>query len=211
MSYRIGHPIRWRFNAWIFHAGDDILHKIYGGWKQQIFEDLPDSVVELGPGTGTNFRYYRRGILLTAIEPNPMMHDRMRRNAEQYGINLDMRESKAESLDLADQSTDAVVATLVLCAVNQTQVLNQIHRILRPGGRLLFLEHVAAPKGTLLRRFQDIVRQPWQWCFEGCNLTCETDSVLRTAGFSKIELEYFELKGLSSVPAKHHIVGIATK
>jgi len=210
MSCCTGHLIKSRFNAWLFEAGDDRIHKVYGGWKHQIFDDLPDSVVEIGPGVGANFRYYHRGIHLTVIEPNPMMYDRLRKRAEHHGIDLDIRESRAEDLDLPDQSTDAVVTTLALCSVDQTQVLNQIYRILRPGGRLLFLEHIVAPKGTLLRRLQYLIRQPWRWWF-GCMLNCKTDITLRTAGFSNIELEYFELKGLLSVPAKHHIVGIATK
>ena len=114
---------------------------------------------------------------------------------------------------------------------NQAQVLNEVYRILKPGGRLLFMEHVAAPKGTLLRHLQDLLNSPWQWCLEGCKLNCETtESALRMAGFSKIELEHFELKSIipSPVPVKrsverfelkslipspvrHHIAGIATK
>lgn len=214
MNCSFGNPIRGRFNAWILHFTDNTSHKVHGEWKQKIFQDLPDSFVELGPGTGGNFRYYRRGSLLTAIEPNRMMRDRLLKKAEQHGINLDIRELRAEDLDLADQSTDAVVSTEVLCTVDDlNQVLNEVYRILRPGGRFLFLEHVPAPKGTLLRRLQDlnIIRQPWHWFFEGCNLNCETDSALNTAGFSKIELEHYKVKSLLPAPIRYYIAGIATK
>jgi len=214
MSSHFGNPLRGRFNAWILHITNNAGHKIHGKWKQHIFEGLPDSFVELGPGPGVNFRYYRRGSFLTAIEPNRMMLDRLRRNAEQHGIELDIRESKAERLDLADNSAEAVVATQVLCTVDDlNQVLHEVYRILRPGGHFLFLEHVAAPKGTLLRRFQDLnpIRQSWRWCFEGCNLNCETDSALKTVGFLTTELEHYKVKSLLPVPIRHFIAGIATK
>ncbi|MFC1925423.1 class I SAM-dependent methyltransferase [Chloroflexota bacterium] len=214
MSRHFTNPIRGRFNAWILHFAGNADHKTHGKWKQQIFEDLPDSFVELGPGTGGNFRYYRQGSLLTAIEPNRMMLDRLRKKAEQHGINLDILESGAEKLDLADESVEAVVSTQVLCTVGDlNQVLKEVYRVLRPGGRFLFLEHIAAPKGTFLRRFQDLslVHQPWRWFFEGCNLNCQIDSALETAGFSKVELEHYKLKSLLPVPIRHYIAGIATK
>lgn len=210
MNCRSSNPIRGRLNAWILHVADKRHQKAYGRWKQKIFEDLPVSVVELGPGIGANLRYYRRGTLVTAIEPNLMMLKRLRRNAAQHEINLDIRESKAEKLDLADESAMAVVSTEVLCTVDDpNQVLKEVYRILRPGGRFLFLEHIAAPKGTLLRRLQDLnlIRQPWRWCLEGCMLNRETDSELQKMGFSKIEMERFEVRGL----VKHYIAGIATK
>lgn len=214
MSCFFGHSVRGRFNAWFLHTIENHIHRHTGKRKRKLFEDLPCSAVELGPGTGANFRYYRAGTVLTAIEPNLMMHSRLRRNAEQYGINLDIRGLKKDGLglDLASESTEAVISTLVLCSVgNQRQVLNEVHRILRPGGRFLFLEHVAARRGTLMRYFQDLIRQPWQWCFEGCDPICETGSALKEAGFSKIELENFEVKSLIFAAIKHHIAGIATK
>ena len=85
MNRCFGNSIRGRFNAWILNVSGDIDHKTFGGWKQKIFEDIPDSIVELGPGTGTNFRYYRTGSIVTAIEPNLMMLDRLRKNAGQNG------------------------------------------------------------------------------------------------------------------------------
>jgi ubiquinone/menaquinone biosynthesis C-methylase UbiE len=214
VNSHFSNPIRGRFNKWILHASDNTSHKIYGKWKQKIFENIPNSVVELGPGTGANLRYYRQGTFLTAIEPNLMMHDQLRKNAKQYEITLDIRDSKAEDLDLTDESTEAVISTLVLCTVgDMNQVLSEAYRVLKPGGRFLFLEHIAAPKGTLLRHFQNLylIHQPWRWCFEGCRINCETDSALKMAGFSKIELERFELKSLLPVPIRHFITGIATK
>ena len=214
LNHRFSNPVRGRLNAWMLHVTDDTGHKFLCKWKQKIFEDLPNSVVELGPGTGTNLRYYRHGSHLIAIEPNLIMLNHLRRNAERYGITLDIRESKAEKLDLADESAEAVVSTQVLCSVDGlNQVLNEVYRILRPGGRFLFLEHVAAPKETFLRRLQEtnLILQSWRWLAEGCRINCEIDSAIESVGFSKIEVEHFEVKSLLPIPIRHFIAGIATK
>jgi len=142
------------------------------------------------------------------------MLSRLQRNAELYGINLDIRGSKVEELDLDDNSAEVIVSTQVLCYTNDLkQALSEVYRTLRPGGRLLFIEHIGAPEGTLLRRIQDLnlVRKPWRWWLEGCNLAYETDSALKTVGFSTTELEYHTTKTLMPVPIRHYIVGTATK
>lgn len=214
LNNRFNNPIRGRFNAWILRISGNIDHKIHGKWKRKIFDDLPNSVVEIGPGTGANLRYYRRGTLLTAIEPNLMMLDRLRNNSDRHRISLDIRESRAENLDLADESVEAVVGTQVLCTVDDlNQVLNEVYRVLKSGGQFLFLEHIAAPKGTFFRRLQDlnIIRQPWRWCMEGCKINCETDSAVKAAGFSEIDMDYYELKSLLPIPIRHFVAGIAVK
>ena len=142
------------------------------------------------------------------------MLDRLRKNAKQHEITLDIRKSKAEKIDLADGSVQAVVSTQVLCTVDDLpRVLSEVYRILESGGRFLFIEHIAAPKGTLFRHFQEqnLIRQAWRWCMEGCRINCETNSAMASVGFSEIQMEYFEVKSLIPVPIRHYIVGIATK
>lgn len=200
-----------KFDAWMLHAVEDFNHKHYGKLKQLMFESLLDSVVELGPGLGSHFRYYRRGTSVIAIEPNFMLHSLLRKNAEKYGINLDIHGVKAEELNLADESVEAVASSLVLCSVNQRRVLGEVYRILKPGGRLMLLEHVAAPDGTFLRLIQNMIRQPWEWLYDGCQLNCDTVAVLKETGFSKIALDHFELKLPFFIPIVHHITGAAMK
>lgn len=205
-------PIRGRFNAWFLRKFEDLFHKYYGTLKKRLFASLPEKVVELGPGTGANFRYYHPGTIVTAIEPNLMMHGKLRENAKRYGIKLDIHTLQGEHLDLANESADAVVGTLVLCTVGNPQgVLREVYRVLRPGGKFLFIEHVGAPRGTLLRRIQELISRPWKWFFEGCHPDRDTALTLRAAGFSKIELEDFTILELSFNPITHHIAGIAIK
>jgi SAM-dependent methyltransferase len=204
-------PIRDRLNAWLLGAAEREMHRNYGRRKRELFADLPPELIEIGPGAGANFRYYRLGTRVIGFEPNRALHDRLRRAAERHGIQLDLRGHGAESLDLPDASADAVVATLVLCTVpDPRKVLAEVHRVLRPGGRLLFIEHVAAPAGTALRAIQRIVRRPWRWISEGCCVDRDTAAALAEARFGSLHVERF---GLTTplLPVVPHIAGEAVR
>jgi len=87
------------------------------------------------------------------------------------------------------------VATLVFCSVNKPEkVIAEILRILRPGGKFIFLEHVAAPKGTNLRMFQEIIKVPWKLIFDGCNVNRDTADIIKSAGFSGISMRKIKSK-----------------
>lgn len=205
------HPIRGRINAWFLSYADDAMHEEYGDRKSSLFGRVPDSVVELGPGPGANFRYYPPGTRVIAIEPNPMMHRRMNERARRYGIRIELRPSSAEQMEVDSESTDLVVSTLVLCSVRDPErVVSEVRRILRPGGRFVFLEHVAAPAGTRLRTVQDRIRRPWRWLGEGCDLTRDTATILDQAGFSSLDIQQFE-SATSWAPYAPHIAGVAVR
>ncbi len=187
------------------------MDRTYGDRKHAVFEGLPAQVVEIGPGTGANLRYYPRGTVVIAIEPNPMMYPRLRANADRYGIELEIRGIKGEELDLTSGSMEAVVGTLVLCTVDDPQrVVSEVLRVLKPGGRYIFLEHVAAPRGSGMSKLQSSLHKPWHWLSEGCNLNRDTHSILWTAGFSSIDMNCFMLKP-GFVPITPHIFGMAIK
>lgn len=205
------HNTRNRLNAWLLSGAEAYMHRKYGPRKRVILGGLPREVVEIGPGTGANFRYYAPGTRLTAVEPNPAMHDRLRASADRWGIALTIRGMKGEDLDLADESVDAVVGTLVLCSVDRPRkVVAEIRRILKPGGRFLFLEHVAAMNGTPLNRFQRLLAKPWQWTFDGCHLNRHTHLVLGRAGFSSLDMDCFML-ATPAVMIMPHIFGVAIR
>jgi SAM-dependent methyltransferase len=203
-------PLRDRLNAWFLGAADDVMDRVYGRRKRALFADLPPTVVELGPGAGANLRYYPPGTKLIAYEPNRAAHRRLRRAAAKRGVELDLRDRPAETLDLPDASADAVVSTLVLCTVdNPARVLAEVRRVLRPGGRFLFVEHVAGPAGSPVRAVQRLIRHPWRWLFEGCCVDRDTAATLEAAGFASLELERFRL-GLPS-PIQPHVAGRAVR
>jgi len=205
------HPVKNRLHSWLLERGEAYMHRKYGPRKKAIFSRLPTSVVEIGSGPGANLRYYPPGMRLTAIEPNAAMHAPLRANAARRGIDLTIRGVKGESLDLASESVEAVVGTLVLCSVDSPrQVVAEILRILKPGGRFLFLEHVAALNGTPLNRFQAWLAKPWCWAFDGCHLNRDTHLVLGQAGFSTVDMDCFMLAS-PAVMIMPHIFGVAVK
>ncbi|MCB1596478.1 MAG: class I SAM-dependent methyltransferase [Gammaproteobacteria bacterium] len=204
-------PVRGRFNSWLLAKYEDDFHEEMGERKQQHIGALNGTVVEIGAGNGVNFRYYPPGVRLIVYEPNPWMHERLRQAAGKYGLDCELRPVSAEQLDLPAQSVDAVVCTLVLCTVDDPgQILREVRRVLKPGGKFFFLEHVAAPRGSGLRRVQDLLMRPWRWLFEGCHTNRETAALLEAAGFSSVEIERFRSRKMPPVIVPV-ISGVATR
>jgi ubiquinone/menaquinone biosynthesis C-methylase UbiE len=143
--------------------------------KRELFANLAGTVLEIGPGTGVNFQYMPAGVeRWIGIEPNPHMHAELRDAGASSGLQAEFRTVSTEGMQVEDESVDAVLSTLVLCSVpDPTAVVRDIHRILKPGGRFVFLEHVAAPADTPLRRVQRIARPFWRYFADGCHLDRE--------------------------------------
>jgi SAM-dependent methyltransferase len=203
------HAGRGPFNAAFFSVMGPNLEWNLRRHKRRVFADLPRTVVELGSGVGANLRYLPTGSTLVAVEPNPHMHRRLRAAAERAGVRLDLRERGAEFTGLPDHSVDTVISSLVLCTVREpAEVLAEVRRILRPGGTFRFVEHVAAPPGTLTRWLQRALRRPWGWTFEGCSCERDLAASVRAAGFARVEIEPFRLH-TPFVPFNTQIAGVA--
>lgn len=201
--------IRQRFFAWLTARGETGNNRLFGHHKRRLFKDISGTVLEIGPGTGVNLAYYPAGIHWIGVEPNPAMHDHLRQKAEQVGITADFRLGAAEQLDLPDNSVDTVVSTLVLCSVIDPEAtLQEILRVLKPGGRFIFLEHVAAPEGTGLRRLQNLAQPAWTTVADGCHPNRETSASLEKIGFERLDYTSWQQEGLVATPM---IAGIATK
>src|SRR5947209_9538493 len=120
-------------------------------------ESLPSSasgdVLEIGAGTGRNLVFYREGVRsLTLAEPEKPMVRRLQKHLAERYPDAKLLRAPAEDLPFNDNSFDTVVSTLVLCTVDdQRRALREIRRVLRPGGRLLFIEHVRADEPKLAR------------------------------------------------------------
>ena len=203
------HRTRGRFNAAFFRVMDPVMESSLGIRKQRLFADLPQRVVEIGPGVGANLRYLPAGSALVAIEPNRYMHAPLRAAAKRRGVQLDLRETMAERTGLPDESVDCVISSLVLCSVQDpAEVLAEIRQILQPGGTFRFLEHVVARPGSATRATQRLFRRPWAWTFEGCSCERDIEHFIRAAGFASVELERYRIQ-TPFVPFNTHIAGIA--
>lgn len=209
VGHRLSNPIRGRINAATLRTVDRYAHQLVGGRKQALFADLPEEVVEIGPGTGANLRYYRPGTRLVAIEPNVHMHGPLRTAARRHGIDLELRAETAERMGLSDASADAVVSTLVLCTVpDPVAAVREARRVLRPGGRLLFLEHVRADGGY--GWMQRLTARPWHWFFEGCDVRRDTERTIRDADFTSVDLQHYSMRS-AFLPINPQIAGTAIR
>jgi len=203
--------LRSRLEARILDAGADDSHAAYGERKQDAVGSMTGTVVELGPGTGANMRYYAAGTKVIAIEPNPEMHDRLRERSAEHDVDLEIRTLRGESIDVDDASVDGVVGTLLLCGVDDpAQVVREAHRVLRPGCTYFFVEHVKAPAGSGALRVQRLLFRPHRWMFNGCETTRDTESVIRRGPFSSVDVDHVD-RGRSGLHVRHQIVGTAVK
>ena len=197
------------------------------------------TVLEIGVGGGTNFKYYGpKADRIMALEPNREFDDYMFRSLRASGVDpskLDILPGVAESIPIADASVDVVVGTMVLCSVKSVKdSLQEIYRVLKPGGRYLMTEHIAAPtartyggggdgldRNHLFLSAAQIVYDPLQQIFaEGCHLRRDPyKDVVRTFGRDNIlHSDRFVLgdKNDDGIPPPHfllspHLVMVATK
>jgi SAM-dependent methyltransferase len=202
---------RSRLEARLLDAVAGRVHLQHGHRKSDVISGLTGTIVEIGPGTGVNMRYYAPGVHVIGVEPNPAMHERLADQARRHGVDLEIRTVRGERIDVPDGSADAVVGTLVLCGVDDPhQVVSEVHRVLKPGGTFFFLEHVAAPHASLTRRIQALVKRPHRWLFNGCEVDRDTAAVLTEAGFSHVEIDAVDT-GATGLYARHQIIGTAVR
>jgi len=181
--------------------------------KRTLFADLPNTVLEIGPGTGANLAYLPKGCRWIGVEPNPYMHGPLRQRAEQLGVEAEFRLATAEGIEMDDGSVDAVIATLVLCSVGDPdRVLEEVRRVLRPGGRFYFIEHIAAPRRTWLRTGQRLLRPAWMWIADGCRPDRETINQIEGAGFSSVAVDEFWMpREITPKFMARQVAGVAVK
>lgn len=163
-------------------------------------------VLEVGAGTGANLPYYRPDIQLTAVEPDPHMLRRAKERARKLSREVRWVQAPAEALPFTDGSFVAVVTTLVLCTVRDVEkALAEMRRVLRPGGELRFIEHVAVEGFGL--RMQRMLNPLWSRIAAGCHLDRDTAAALRRAGF---QIETLETRRIPP-PTGKLIYGVARR
>jgi phosphatidylethanolamine/phosphatidyl-N-methylethanolamine N-methyltransferase len=153
---------------------------IVGRRRARLLAEASGNVLEIGVGTGRTFALYRPDVRLSGIDLSTQMLDHARQTAERLGRQVELRQMGAEELHFSDDSFDCVVTSLVFCSVGDpARALAEIRRVLRPGGRLLMLEHVRAV-GRLGNLFDRL--EPWYYR-QSCHLNRETAEDVRRAGF----------------------------
>jgi SAM-dependent methyltransferase len=168
--------------------------------KSRLLSELRGTVVEIGPGTGVNLKYYAPGVRWIGVESNAAMRAHL-------PADVDLRLGRAEALELETGSVDAVVSTAVLCSVRDVaRCLAEARRVLRPGGRFVFVEHVAGSGGLLA--VQRGIAPVWGFCGGGCDPARDTAGAIEAAGFARVELERFRLP---LGPVAPHIGGVAIR
>lgn len=153
--------------------------------RRALLANANGRVVEIGAGTGLNIAHYPDDIgELVLTEPDGSMRRRLERRLQRNERVARIVDAPAERLPLDDASVDTVVSTLVLCTVDDPErTLGEIARVLRPGGQLLFVEHVRA-SSRFLAACQDYLFRPWRAFAGGCCCNRRTVELMRANGFT---------------------------
>lgn len=166
--------------------------------RRELLAGASGRTIDLGAGTGANLGLYPAAVSeLVLAEPDPHMAKRLREHLTDSPYSGELVEAPAERLPFEDSSFDTAIFTLVLCTVpNPAAALAETARVLRPGGRLLFLEHVRS-ENPGVARWQDRLEKPWRFFGDGCH--CNRDTVA-TIDASPLTVESVERGALPKAP-----------
>jgi SAM-dependent methyltransferase len=163
--------------------------------RKALLSQATGDVLEIGAGTGANLALYGDAVrTLTLTEPEKPMMRRLEKHIAQRHPSAKVLRAPAEDLPFNDNSFDTVVSTLVLCTVDdQARALREMRRVLRPGGRLLFIEHVRSEEAKLAR-LQDRMAPINVRIGHGCHCNRPTLEGIRNAGFAVTRFDHDTLK-----------------
>jgi SAM-dependent methyltransferase len=164
-------------------------------YRRELLAQAGGDVLEIGVGTGLNLPHYPEHVRrITAVEPNVGMQRRARRRARQAGIAVDQRVGRGERLPFPDSRFDCVVSTFTLCSIDDVGgALAEVYRVLRPGGRFLFLEHGLSPDPAVLQRQRRLNRLQ-SWLGDGCRLDRDVKGLVAAQPFGSVEVREFDLE-----------------
>ena len=182
-------------------------------WRHGLLRQVNGEVLEVGAGTVVNIKFYPDNVTRVVLsEPDRHMRKYLKKQVRNYRLsNATVTGGTAEQIESDDESFDYVVATLVCCSVTNLKAsLREIRRVLRPGGGLVFLEHVAAADGTSRRRWQNLINPVWKTFMGNCHLNRETEQAIVTVGFEVIQIERESMRKAPPI-VRPTIRGIAKK
>lgn len=191
----------------------------FQAWRADLLGDVSGEVLELGAGTGHNVAHDGPAVSrLVLTEPDPAMRrklgarlDAVRARGRLAATPVELSAARAERLPWEDATFDVVVSTLVLCSVpDQRVALAEVRRVLRPGGRLVYIEHVAAEDRPKRLAWQRRVEPVWKRLAGGCHLTRATATVIEQAGFEMDDITRESARKASPV-VRPTVRGVATR
>jgi len=197
------------YDTFMSKAEEDFLGEVRSG----LLAGAKGRVLDVGAGTGANFPYYPKsdGVQVVALDNDPAMLRRARRKAEETGLDVEFHVGSGNALPFANESFDTVVFTLSLCTIpDPAQAISEARRVLRPGGKLLFLEHVRADDPGLAK-WQDRVAPVWGVVAGGCRPNQETRALIEQSGL-EVDWAVERMQEKMPIPiVRPGLMGAATK
>ncbi len=182
--------------------------------RQRMLAPTAGQVVEVGAGNGLNFAHYPTAVTeVVAVEPEDHLRELARDAAGRAPVTVDVVDGVAEALPFPDASFDSAVASLVLCSVEDPgRAAAELMRVLRPGGLLVFLEHVSSDSPARRRVQRGLDAVVWPHVSGGCRLSRDTMATLSAAGFVIQEQHRLGSGGLGFLdPTAPHLSGLARR
>jgi ubiquinone/menaquinone biosynthesis C-methylase UbiE len=158
-------------------------------YRREVVAAAYGRVLEVGVGSGLNFPLYGKQVeTVVGIDPSPRLLAIARRRADAAGVRAEFLQGSATAIPLADSTIDTVVMTWTLCSINDPRAaLREMRRVLKPEGKLLFVEHGLSPEPGIAR-WQHRLTPIWCHVAGGCHLDRKTDNLIHSAGFDLTEL-----------------------
>ncbi len=206
------HPVFARVYSALAALGE---HGDVGRLRTEVLSSATGRLLLVGAGPGHDLDHLPTGVSsVVAVEPEPTMRRRLaRRGVRRSGrsaVPVEILDGVAEELPVPDSSVDAVALSFVLCSVTDpAAAVAEVTRVLRPGGSLHVFEHVAAPPGSALRRWQTRAAPLWRRCAGGCRPDRDSAAVLAGAGFDTGGMALRHVPGIPLV--RPHLVGVARR
>jgi len=182
-------------------------------WRSQLLAKAEGTVLEIGACTGANLDFYTANVkqlLLTEPDKNMRKH-LLAKLAEKNLPHVSVSATAAEQIETQDDTFDFVTSSLVCCSIVDPLIaLKEIKRVLKPGGSLIFMEHVAAATGSKRHKWQNRVNPLWRKVAGNCHLNRETEETIRLAGFEISEIKRQSMRIIFPL-VRPTIRGLATK
>ena len=165
-------------------------------YRERVLAATAGRVLEIGAGAGANLKIYPAHVKeVFALEPSAKLIQMARRAAAASRVAVRLVEGSAEAIPLDRATVDTVVMTWTLCSIAEaSQALGEMRRVLKPGGRLLFVEHGQSPEASV-RKWQDRLTPLWKRFAGGCHLKRPIAAMLESAGFRVTQLTTGYMKG----------------